>query len=276
MDGMIASKGTLAGMLTLAVLALIGVQASAQGTDRPAQIGPCNIQEHYGDFLAMDRSVHDGKEYFALRVFEAPKEACFAELVNGDQRYVDYLAQNFAKGIDRTRLARIADDGEMNAAFIQQLQADTAFNEVMIGWVGRAVDRTQPKDTVTMAEMLNVAVKFFSIYKLNAEGRYVGKICVGLNDVAKTEELRMPCVEAFCFSTIFGHLGEGEFNLYDEFIKSAKQLYDVNLGVDPQERLLRAQGAMYFLMRDSAPLKAALAGEYGRRQHSLPFILADP
>ncbi|MCO6483568.1 MAG: hypothetical protein J5I62_12335 [Flavobacteriales bacterium] len=236
----------------------------------------CHVPDHYGEFIVLERTLHEGQSYFSTSITDAPEAGCVGAWVNRDKRFVDYLVQNFPRNVDRVELSRYKDEAEMNAAFIRGLQADTAFNGIMQGWVDKATDRAHVADTISMAAMLDVAVKFFSIYRLDADGRYVGKICVGLNDVAKTEEVRRPYVEAFCFSAIFGHLDDDAANLYDEFRNTARQLYEVSLGIDPGERLLRAQGAMYFLMRASGPLRQVLLQEYDRKKDWLPFVLTDP
>ncbi|MBK6525094.1 MAG: hypothetical protein IPG07_05770 [Crocinitomicaceae bacterium] len=61
--------------------------------------------------------------------------------------------------------------------------------------------------------------------------------------------------------------------MYDEFVKAIKELYKVNLGIDREEKLLRAQGAMYLLMRNSENLNKMLASEYESNKDYLPFIL---
>jgi len=126
-----------------------------------------------------------------------------------------------------------------------------------------------------MDQLLNVAVKYFSILKVNEEGHYVGKVCVGLNDIKKTEPVRKPFVEAFSFSSIMTHYQGEEFSMYDEFVKALKELYTVNLGIDKDEKLLRAQGAIFMLMRNSENLKIMLKTEYERQKEFLPFILIE-
>lgn len=254
-------------LVVLGAIVSYVVPASGQG---------CHVPDHYGEFIVLERTLHEGQAYFSTSITDAAEAGCVGAWVNRDKRFVDYLVQNFPRNVDRVELSRYMDEAGMNAAFIRGLQADTAFNAIMQGWVDKATDRAQVSDTISMAAMLDVAVKFFSIYRLDADGRYVGKICVGLNDMAKTEEMRRPYAEAFCFSAIFGHLDEDAANLYDEFRNAAKQLYEVNLGIDPGERLLRAQGAMYFLMRASGPLRQVLLQEYHRKKDWLPFVLTDP
>jgi hypothetical protein len=47
--------------------------------------------------------------------------------------------------------------------------------------VSKSIDKKTTKDTITMDKLLNIAVKYFSITKINEQGAYVGKVCVGLN-----------------------------------------------------------------------------------------------
>ncbi|MBK9593483.1 MAG: hypothetical protein IPO32_18950 [Crocinitomicaceae bacterium] len=94
-----------------------------------------------------------------------------------------------------------------------------------------------------------------------------------MNDIKKTEKERKPFIEAFCFSSILEHYQSEEYSMYDEFVKAIKELYKVNLGIDREEKLLRAQGAMYLLMRNSENLNKMLASEYESNKDYLPFIL---
>ncbi|MFN3302060.1 MAG: hypothetical protein ACK413_03485, partial [Patescibacteria group bacterium] len=152
---------------------------------------------------------------------------------------------------------------------------DSLFNSVMTDLVSKTIDKKIPKDTVSMDKLLNVAVKYFSIMRLTDEGHYVGKVCVGLNDIKKTESERKPFIEAFSFSSILKHYQSEEYSMYDEFVKAIKELYKVNLGIDKNEKLLRAQGAMFLLMRNNENLKKMLKSEYEKQKDSLPFILTD-
>jgi hypothetical protein len=63
--------------------------------------------------------------------------------------------------------------------------------------------------------------------------------------------------------------------MYDEFVKAIKELYKVNLGIDKDEKLFRAQGAMFLIMRNNENLIRMLRTEYDRQKEYLPFILAD-
>jgi hypothetical protein len=156
--------------------------------------------------------------------------------------------------------------------YIKSLQQDTLFVRVMSDLVAKTVEKGIPNDSVSMNQLLNVAVKYFSI-KITEDGYYAGKVCSGLNDIKKTEKIRKPQLEAFCFSSILKNYQGTEFSMYDELVKSIKELYKINLGVDNSERLLRAQGGMYFLMRNSENLKKMLRSEYELNKDILPFTL---
>lgn len=63
--------------------------------------------------------------------------------------------------------------------------------------------------------------------------------------------------------------------MYNEFVKAIKELYKVNLGIDRNEKLLRAQGAMFLLMRNNENLRMMLKEEYDQQKEYLPFVLAE-
>ena len=52
---------------------------------------------------------------------------------------------------------------------------------------------------------------------MNNDGQYAGKVCVGLNDIKKTENNRKPFVEAFAFSSISKHLKSEQYRFAAAF-----------------------------------------------------------
>jgi len=63
--------------------------------------------------------------------------------------------------------------------------------------------------------------------------------------------------------------------MYDEFVKAMKELYKLNLGNEKEEKVLRAQGAMFILMRNNENLRKMLKSEYIKQKEFLPFVLVD-
>ena len=236
---------------------------------------PCDIVNHYEDFITPQRLAFNEKDYLIKSVVETDKKSCFSDLVNNNTMFIDYLLTNFSSNSGYDSLLQLTDSLSMRQAFYSYLKRDSLFNAVMTAWVSKTIEKKVSKDSLSMDRLLNVAVKYYSIIRLSDEGHYVGKVCVGLNDIKKTEPERMPFIEAFCFSSISKHYGSEEFHLYDEFVKAIKELYKVNLGIDKDERLLRAQGAMFLLMRNNESLKRMLKTEYERQENYLPFILTD-
>jgi hypothetical protein len=63
--------------------------------------------------------------------------------------------------------------------------------------------------------------------------------------------------------------------MYDEFVNAIKELYKINLGVDKEERLLRARGAVFMYMFHNQKLRDMLLYEYENKKEHLPFVLLD-
>jgi hypothetical protein len=189
--------------------------------------------------------------------------------------FIDYILTNFSSNENYQNLLELTDSIAIRNKYFKDLRKDSLFNSVMTDLVSKTIDRKIPKDTISMDKLLNVAVKYFSIMRLTDEGHYVGKVCVGLNDIKKTESERKPFIEAFSFSSILKHYQSEEYSMNDEFVKAIKELYKVNLGIDKNEQLLRAQGAMFLIMRNNENLKKMLKSEYEKQKDYLPFILTD-
>lgn len=232
-----------------------------------------DISHHYEDFISIQKFAHNGREYLVKRVVESNKKNSLSNLLNTNIMFADYLLANFSSSANNPDLLKISDSLSLTQAYFAGLKTDTLFNSIMADWVGKTVGEELPKDTITVDQLLNIAVKYFNIYKLTDEGYFVGKVCGGLNGLKQTEPKREPYLEAFCFSSILKHYQGEEFNMNAEFAKAIKALYQVNLGVDPSEKLLRAQGAMFMLMRNNENLMAMLRSEYEKQKPYLPFVL---
>jgi len=185
---------------------------------------------------------------------------------------VDYLLTHFTIKDNYQQLLKAEDSLQLRRQFLVDLKNDSLFTQVMSELVGKAVDKQLAKDTVAMDDLLSVAVKFFNIRKINEKGHYSVKVCTGRNEIKSTEKERKPFVEAFAFTSIMEHY-RGEYDLYGEFVQVVKKIYKVNLGIDEDERLLRAQGAMFLLMRENEALRKMLISEYEANKKDLPFIL---
>ncbi|MDR0970240.1 MAG: hypothetical protein LBM67_06865 [Lentimicrobiaceae bacterium] len=254
-------------MVTTIILTLISIQGFGQKQ--------CDIKNHYEDFISVQKYIYNEKSYLIKSVVETKKKSCFSDLVNNNLAFIDYLLTNFSSNANYQNLLELTDSIAIRNKYFNDLKKDSLFNSVMTDLVNKTIDKKIQKDTISMDKLLNVAVKYFSIMRLTDEGHYVGKVCVGLNDIKKTESERKPFIEAFSFSSIFKHYQSEEYSMYDEFVKAIKELYKVNLGIDKDEKLLRAQGAMFLLMRNNENLKKMLKNEYEKQKDYLPFILAD-
>lgn len=234
----------------------------------------CDFLGGVREYVAI-KKVEDGDEaYLLTTVRNTSEKHCYSLLVDSNDVFVDYLLTNFTARELKSDLLTM-EGKALSDAYFQRLQADSLFGSVMKEWAAKCIDKSEEKDTITVDAVLNIAVKYFSILRINKEGNYVAKVCVGLNDIKKTEANRNAFIEAFCFSTILGHYEDTENNLYNDFVNSIKELYKLNLGIDNNEKLLRAQGALYMQMRTSPALQKTLQSEYKQNKTRLPFVVKE-
>lgn len=234
----------------------------------------CDIVNHYEDFISIEILNHDGRNHTELKTIKQHHENCFSELINASTNYFDYLLKIFSSRENIKDLLDLKDSNEISRIYFQRLTNDSMFNAVMVDLADKVIDENTPKDSVSMDKLLNTAVKFFHIPDINDDGHYMVKICIGINGLRHTESEREPFLEAFSFTSIWKHyMGGGEYSIYDEFVNNVKQLYKLNLGIEKEEQLLRAQGALFMLMRNNDLLKDMLKSEYEKQKAFLPFVL---
>lgn len=253
-------------LLLILTIGLITVNSFSQ-TD-------CNIEKEYQKIFKIEKKKYGEREYLMKTINKIDANSCFSDLVNNNGQYIDYLLTHFSDNSNYEKLMAISDTIELQNEFIKTLGNDSTFNKVMNKLTEKITNKSQfVPDTISMDGLLNIAVKYFYIMKISEEGYYAGKVCTGINGIKQTEKERKPQVEAFCFTTIMNNYQGEQFNMHNELVKGIKELYKINLGIENNDRLLRAQGAMYMFMRNNETLKELLLFEYENKNEYLPFVL---
>lgn len=251
---------------TFLILCLLSLNCLAQNT--------VSVTEEYERVFLIKKVKHGEREYLQTTVNALPEEHRLSGLVNSNKMYLDYLLKNFSDKENYSQLLALENTEEIQKKFINDLKNDSLFNHAMVKVSERTLNPVFVPDTVSIDELLNVAVKFFNIKGITEEGHYAGKVCTGINGITETLPERQPHLEAFSFSTILQNMKEEEENMHDEFVNAMYELYKLDLGVEKEDRLLRAQGVMFSLMRNNAKLKDLLLSEYEGKKEYLPFVIS--
>ncbi len=242
-------------------LLLVTGQTYAQSKDNPLQ--------NYSDFLEI--LFYESTPYIKVKKIDATSS--HAAVVNEQSSFWEFITTNYIARLDYDALQQIKDTTVVEKQVMHHMEQDTTFNHLVRTYQAKVIDHTQPKDTVTIDNILNVAVKFFNITGINTQGHYTGRICVGIHALPKTEKKRSPYLEAFAFDAIINHLTSETYPFYDDYKESIYNVYKLNLGTNDEEQLLRTQGAIFIQMFQSPQLKQLLLDEYERKKDILPFIL---
>ena len=233
----------------------------------------CLLSDHLNELFYAAKKSHGERDFLMRKAMAPAKGSCLSEGDEVSTAYLQYLLTHFAPYDEDEQLLALDDSTTIQAAFIASLEADSVFMELMADLDARRYDSNATRDTLSLNEILDYAVKYFSIIGLTPEGHYRGKVCAGINGITETEAERNPHIEAFCFSSILENMGNETHSMYPVFVNGIRRLYTLNLGLDEEDRLLRAQGAMYMFMREQPELTALLKMEYSEKRHFLPFVL---
>ncbi|MFN3315189.1 MAG: hypothetical protein ACK40K_00085 [Raineya sp.] len=253
-------------MKTLKICLLLSIAS------RFALAQKCDVKAHFEEVF--------GIMYFKLGDKRFPErdlakdfkpDNCLAKIVP-NKSFLRYLQEHFSKKLDLSSFSDYTDSAKTRKEYIAQLQKDEKFINLLNEWVEK-VENPTSKDSLSFDEVLGIAVKYFSV-NMNKDEKYTIKICSGINDILKTEPTRKPFLEAFCFSSILENFrAKNQYDMTEEVKLVAKELYKVNLGVDKQERIFRAQGALYMLMRKNEKLQKMLLEDYQKQKNMLPFVI---
>lgn len=233
----------------------------------------CNIIDNYADFIHVKRYDDGKRKFISKNVIKSQKDACYSTLINDNTMFIYYILSGFSSEENNATLLEITDEKEFQDTYFLDLSKDDKFNSIMNELVSKTLTNTQPKDSVTMDALLNVAVKYFSIVRIMDDGKYIGKVAVGLNDIKKTLNQRKPFLEAFAWAAILANKENNNFQLDNEFKTAINEIEKIELGISQDDRLLRAQGAMYMMMYNNPQLRNVLRTEYENHQAYLPFVL---
>ncbi len=255
-------------LLHIIYFVLISSQGNAQT--------PCDIHSLYENFIDVHKSLYNDEITLTINVIDTPSNSCIFELVRTNPMFIEYILKYYSSDTNQQRLLNLDDSVAMRKRYFDDLRQDPMFTNLMTEYSAKTIEMTMPKDSISLRTLLEVAVKYFSIQSLTDDGYYVGKVCSGLNDIEKTESKRMPFLEAFAFSSIMKNYSNETFSMHDDFVSAIKELYYLNLGLDRNEKLLRAQGAMYVLMKFKSTLQSMLLSEYKAQEVDLPFVLREP
>lgn len=241
----------------------------------PLFSAPNSDQSHFfGDLFSAYLYTGNKKPLVITQVNSLDSSHVLAPLVNNNSRFMSYLMKNYAHPELLRSLSAIKDSVELNNTFVRGLKKDSIFTGYMSKVIGHYQNPQKfPADSVSLNEVLNITVKFFSILKLNEKGHYVGKVCVGLNSLKATEPDPKPYLEAFAFSTIANNMGNTKFPMRKTFIEGLKMLNTLHMGLDKEEKLFRAQGAIFMYMRNHPLVKEMVLESYKKSKVYLPFII---
>ena len=238
----------------------------------------CDITQYYDDFIKVAKNEWEGKTYLDFKVLDSLEtKKCYNKLLTNSW-YIEYLMLNFSSNRETHKyLHEIKDTASieyMQKILIQRLQQDTKFNTVMMDFVDKTINEKTLKDTITVKFLMNIASKYFKVVGFNEENnRYLVKFCVGIHGIEDTELKRNPFVEAFAWAYTANKFGSPEIVKIRQDMHQELNSINLGIGVNNEEGILRAQGALYYIMSKNKDYEKFLLEEYQANKDILPFVI---
>lgn len=189
-----------------------------------------------------------------------------------DKHYMGYLYAHFRK--NKSILEPIKDVNRVKEAYEQYLN-EAKNDTLLVNTLQRISDFSlkpmEEKTTYKFSKILDFATKFIKITGITEKDQYTVRVCSGHTNISDTQEERLADIEAFCFVTILKAFAKKEGPLQTEVYKEFEKIVPLSMGIDRNDRLLRAQGAFFVLMYQNETLRDILKEAYEKDKKILPF-----
>lgn len=93
--------------------------------------------------------------------------------------FSNYYLINFTDKDIQKGLLDFNNQEQLQKEYLSRLEKDTLFNHAIKYLYEKAIVHTVTKDTFSLNQLLNTAVKFFAITGISDDGRYSTYVCVG-------------------------------------------------------------------------------------------------
>lgn len=221
----------------------------------------------------VEKQQYKERTFLMTSLKNVPESEPLGKVIKANRVSLRYLLSNFS-AMNHKELKAIKQPKKLQQAFISDLSQNKDFVNIIETALKPSLKPKQTiRDTVSMDQVLNIAVKYFNVLRITPKGNYALKVCAGINGIRQTEAKRQPHIEAFCFAAILKNYRNPKGLLRSEVMRVGRKLYKVKLGLKPKERLLRAQGALFFMMYNSEVLRKVLKDAYNEKKASLPFVM---
>jgi hypothetical protein len=232
-----------------------------------------SIINYLGQIIRVAKIKYGKKEFIVKMVIPLPEKNPFAELVNKNTSYINYLLVNFSKVNDK-ELMKNSDSDKLEKAFFEELKKDNNFinllKEFEYYYINKNVS-VEKKKVVSLERVIEIATKFFTISKI-VNDKYEMHICVGINLIRDTEKERFPHVEAFLINSILNDM-KSKKRVIDNLSEVMTNVKKLNFGIDKEKRLLRVQGALLMKMFENPKLRKLIVSEYRKNRKYLNFTI---
>ena len=194
--------------------------------------------------------------------------------VNDNNFILDYLLENQLQINYDTLKLLVSDREKMKSYFKKSINSDSSFCINVLVLASNYVNKkSRDIDSIEYSNIANLAVRFYYPIAITENDKIITKTCVGSHGLKDYGGDRDYIKEAFAFSVIFSQLKENNEELYNEYLRTLKEVKDMYLASDRDTRLKRIQGAVWALLSHNEVLRHAIYSEYDKKKSYLPFYI---
>lgn len=239
------------------------------------------IRKMYSELFEVQAYPFKDRILFGTNTSKVPDDHMLSDFLKENGSNINYLLSHIIdKSGKLSTLTPYKDDPKkMHIHFIKIIKENPIFIQYFetllfnyMTSIGKGIDdHLVDQENIPMDMVVDCMAKFIYINKIMPGNKYGGKFCVGINGIQETIKDRNFHIEAFCFNTLFNNF-KTIIPIFQTTVNNIKKL---KLGIKEEDRLLRAQGAMYLAISQNPGIRELLKNEYRKRKAYLPIRVPD-
>jgi hypothetical protein len=235
------------------------------------------LKSKYGSvILAQKKTNFSNSIYLEKKVNIPTDDETLKAFVEQYQGYINMMKDEYIT-VNSDEFNLVKDSVKLQAKFGEKLQEDPLFNQYFLPLIATYYQSQGytitgynfEKPTYTFDQMVNVMIKYYEVTSVDSRGDFKTRLGVSDNGLVNTINVRRPLMESYCLYII----RQNKYKAYKALENAKNVVSTLELGLKDEDKIKRAEGAIYALLSQDEGLRTLLREDYEKNASGLPFII---
>ena len=235
------------------------------------------VKSKYGQFIvAIEKAGFNDRTYIDKKVVIPTEDTTLGRFVEQNLGFIELLKTNYTT-ITSDEFAGIKETAVLQEKYIAALKKDELFNQYFLPFICHfynsegieIVGFDAKKKAFSIDEVMDIIVKYFEVTSVDSRGNFKTRIGISEDGLVSTLDKRHPLLEVYCLHIIKAY----QYKAYQAMEKGKRVMKKLQLGLNENDKLKRAQGVLYAIVSQDEAFRAVILDDYNSKKLSLPFLV---